>query len=55
MKMSDTTAEAPAVSAGHFSFRPLQAADLPMLHGWLARPHWTEWWGEAPMVCERTG
>jgi RimJ/RimL family protein N-acetyltransferase len=52
MKMSDTTAEAPAVSAGHFSFRPLQAADLPMLHGWLARPHWTEWWGEAPTMAE---
>jgi RimJ/RimL family protein N-acetyltransferase len=52
MGMSDATRAAQAVSAGHFSFRPLQAADLPMLHGWLARPHWTEWWGEAPTMAE---
>ncbi|MEO8020412.1 GNAT family N-acetyltransferase [Polaromonas sp.] len=35
-----------------FSFRPLQMADLPVLHGWQARPHWTEWWGEAPTWAE---
>lgn len=34
------------------SFRPLQVADLPLLHDWLARPHWTEWWGPAPTWAE---
>lgn len=29
----------------HITFRPLETADLPLLHEWLARPHWTEWWG----------
>lgn len=38
--------------AERFSFRPLQMADLPMLHEWLARPHWTEWWGPAPTMAE---
>jgi RimJ/RimL family protein N-acetyltransferase len=35
-----------------FNFRPLQTADIPMLHEWLARPHWTEWWGPAPTLAE---
>lgn len=34
-----------------FSFRPLQMTDLPMLHEWLARPHWTEWWGTASTLA----
>jgi aminoglycoside 6'-N-acetyltransferase len=29
-----------------FTFRPLREADLPMLEGWIARPHWQEWWEE---------
>jgi RimJ/RimL family protein N-acetyltransferase len=44
------TAEAPTVA--RFSFRPLLEADLPLLHGWLARPHWTAWWGPAPSLAE---
>jgi aminoglycoside 6'-N-acetyltransferase len=28
------------------AFRPVSAADLPMLADWLARPHWREWWGD---------
>lgn len=28
-----------------FTFRPLAAADIPMLYQWMACPHWTEWWG----------
>lgn len=49
----DSALRAPhADAAVNISFRPLQAADLPMLHGWLARPHWTEWWGEAPTMAE---
>jgi RimJ/RimL family protein N-acetyltransferase len=51
MSMNGITAPE-AVAAGRFSFRPLQAADLPMLHGWLSRPHWTEWWGKAPTLAE---
>ena len=27
-----------------WSFRPLAAADLPMLHEWLRRPHVAQWW-----------
>lgn len=38
--------------AQRFTFRPLELADLPMLHGWLARPHWTQWWGPAPTLAE---
>lgn len=26
------------------SFRPLEAADLPLLHHWLVTPHVEEWW-----------
>ena len=32
------------------SFRPLQEADLPLLHEWLHRPHVAEWWGNAPSL-----
>ncbi len=35
-----------------FAFRPLATTDLPLLHDWVARPHWTEWWGEAPTLAE---
>lgn len=34
------------------SFRPLQFADLPALHGWLCRPHVAQWWGTAPSRAE---
>ena len=30
-----------------FSFRPLAASDLPLLHQWLTRAHVAEWWGDA--------
>jgi aminoglycoside 6'-N-acetyltransferase len=29
-----------------YQFRPMSAADLPLVRGWLARPHVTEWWGD---------
>lgn len=49
----DSATRAPqAAAAGRFSFRPLKTSDLPLLHGWLQRPHWTEWWGEAPTLAE---
>ena len=25
--------------------RPATADDLPMLEGWIGRPHWQQWWG----------
>ena len=28
------------------SFRPVVAADLPMLRSWMVQDHWREWWGE---------
>ena len=30
----------------HYSFRPLTAADLPLMRTWLAAPHMRRWWGE---------
>lgn len=38
--------------ASRLAFRPLSRADLPLLRNWLARPHWTEWWGDAPGLPE---
>ena len=32
-------------------FRPLTAADLPLVATWLARPHVAEWW-DGPIVLE---
>lgn len=29
------------------SFRPVTAADRSLLAGWIARPHWQRWWGDA--------
>jgi len=34
-----------------FSFRLLTHADLPLLHGWLNRPHVAQWW-EGPLSLE---
>jgi RimJ/RimL family protein N-acetyltransferase len=34
------------------SFRLLTPADLPILHGWLTRPHVAEWWGPSPSLAE---
>ena len=34
------------------AFRPLALRDLPMLHGWLHRPHVAAWWGEPSTVVE---
>ena len=33
-----------ALDTAPWSFRPLVAADLPMLHEWLCRPHVAQWW-----------
>jgi aminoglycoside 6'-N-acetyltransferase len=30
-----------------YRFRPMTAADLPLLREWLAMPHVVEWWGDA--------
>ena len=29
-----------------YQFRPMAAADLPMLRRWLAEPHVVQWWGD---------
>jgi aminoglycoside 6'-N-acetyltransferase len=29
-----------------YAFVPMTRDDLPMVQGWLARPHVAEWWGE---------
>lgn len=29
-----------------YAFRTVSTADLPLLRGWLERPHVREWWGE---------
>lgn len=39
--------------APRITLRPLQEADLPMLHEWLNREHIVEWWGgERPSLDE---
>jgi RimJ/RimL family protein N-acetyltransferase len=38
--------------AAQFTFRPMTAADLPLLHDWLQRPHWSKWWGPAGSLKE---
>jgi aminoglycoside 6'-N-acetyltransferase len=30
-----------------YEFRPMTAADLPLVKRWLAMPHVTQWWGDA--------
>lgn len=43
----------PQVQTGmDMDFTPLAEADLPMLHGWLQRPHVAQWWGPADTVDE---
>jgi aminoglycoside 6'-N-acetyltransferase len=32
--------------ADRYHFRCMSAADLPMVHRWLANPHVVEWWGD---------
>jgi aminoglycoside 6'-N-acetyltransferase len=29
-----------------YRFRPLSAADLPLIRQWLGRPHVSDWWGD---------
>src|SRR3981081_4340412 len=33
--------------APYYLFRPMTAADLPLVRYWLALPHVREWWGDA--------
>ncbi len=35
-----------------FTFRPLVPADLSLLHDWMQRPHWCEWWGPAGTLAD---
>ena len=47
--------DAPTVSTPEtpvITFRPLAAADLPLLHDWLRRPHVAEWWTPAPTLAQ---
>lgn len=32
--------------APEYAFRPMTAADLPLIRQWLAQPHVREWWGD---------
>ena len=34
------------MTTGTYVFRPMTAADLPMIKHWLALPHVREWWGD---------
>ena len=43
---NDTVATMRAAHAD-FDFRPMTAADLPMLHAWRLRPHLQPWWFDA--------
>ena len=35
------------MAAAMYQFRRMTAADLPLVRGWLAMPHVTEWWRDA--------
>jgi RimJ/RimL family protein N-acetyltransferase len=34
------------------TFRPMTRADLPLLHGWLQRPHVKRWWDPRETLAE---
>jgi aminoglycoside 6'-N-acetyltransferase len=34
------------MTAGAYVFRPMTAADLPLVLHWLKQPHVVEWWGD---------
>lgn len=36
----------------HFTFRPVSASDIPLMHEWLQRPHVAEWWDGVPTLEE---
>jgi aminoglycoside 6'-N-acetyltransferase len=36
--------------APRYVFRPMTAADLPLVRRWLAEPHVAQWWGD---TCEQ--
>ena len=36
--------------ADRYQFRPMTAADLPLVKRWLAEPHVVQWWGD---TCEQ--
>jgi aminoglycoside 6'-N-acetyltransferase len=36
--------------APRYVFRPMTAADLPLVRRWLAQPHVAQWWGD---TCEQ--
>lgn len=40
-----TQAVESVVMPPRFYFTPLATSDIPMLHEWMTRPHWIEWWG----------
>ena len=37
---------------GDIWFRPLERADLAVMHAWLQRPHVAEWWTPTPSAAE---
>jgi aminoglycoside 6'-N-acetyltransferase len=36
-----------AARQGEYQFRPMSAADLPLIQRWLVQPRVVEWWGSA--------
>jgi aminoglycoside 6'-N-acetyltransferase len=38
--------------SARYEFRAMTSADLPMVRGWLTRPHVQEWWGDPPEQLE---
>jgi len=35
------------MKAGGYEFRPMTAADLPLVLHWLKQPHVVQWWGDS--------
>ena len=46
------TPPAPLTALTSLTFRLLARADLPLLHGWLQRPHVAAWWREPTTLAE---
>jgi RimJ/RimL family protein N-acetyltransferase len=49
---AETTPDIRVMTVPVITFRPLATSDLPLLHGWLGRPHVAEWWAPTPTLAE---
>lgn len=41
------------IDPARIGFRPVTAADLPLLAEWMEAPHWRKWWGDPQIELGR--